>query len=158
MPSFIKIVQAIRKSNSISRARLNSRRRPILCTTLYRTLCKRATSVAYLTNFSFAIEFFSQIFTEDASLFLLYHSAKKSRMTKNSNQGGGVLPFNKRVILLLTRHFNSQTWPSLLQVHHMSKLPEQTPSWSAYLYLRLCKLLYALPCKFLCMKPKSAFL
>ena len=47
------------------------------------TLCKRATSVARLTNFSF--EFFYEIFTEDASLPLLYHGAKKSKMTKNSN-------------------------------------------------------------------------
>ena len=39
------------------------------------TLCKRATSVAHLTNFSF--DFFNEIFTEDASLRLLYHGAKK---------------------------------------------------------------------------------
>ena len=51
------------------------------------TLCKRATSVAHLTNFSF--EFFHETFTEDASLLFLYHGAKKSKMTKNSNQGGG---------------------------------------------------------------------
>ena len=43
----------------------------------------------YLTNFSF--EIFHEIFTEDASLPFLYHGAKKSKMTKNSNQGG-VLP------------------------------------------------------------------
>ena len=51
------------------------------------TLCKRAISVAHLTNFSF--EFFYKIFTEDASQSLQYHGAKKSKMTKNSNQGGG---------------------------------------------------------------------
>ena len=43
--------------------------------------------MAHLTNFSF--EFCYKIFTEDASLPLLYHGAKKSKMTKNSNQGGG---------------------------------------------------------------------
>ena len=43
--------------------------------------------MAHLTNFSF--EFFYKIFTEDASLPLLYHGAKKSKMTKNSNHGGG---------------------------------------------------------------------
>ena len=53
------------------------------------TLCKRTISVAHLTNFSF--EFFYKIFTEDTSLPLLYHGAKKSKMTKKSNQGG-VLP------------------------------------------------------------------
>ena len=51
------------------------------------TLCKRATSVAHLTNFFF--EFFYKIFTEDASRPLLYHGGKKSKMTKNSNQWGG---------------------------------------------------------------------
>ena len=58
----------------------------VLCTTLYENLCKRATSVAHLTNFSF--EFFYEMFMEDASLLLLYHGAKKSKMTKNSNQEG----------------------------------------------------------------------
>ena len=45
--------------------------------------------MAYLTNFSF--EFFYKIFPEDASQPLLYHGAKKSKMTKNSNQGGSCL-------------------------------------------------------------------
>ena len=45
--------------------------------------------MAHLTNFSF--EFFNEIFTEDASLLFLYHGAKKSKMTKNSNQGGPAL-------------------------------------------------------------------
>ena len=45
--------------------------------------------MAYLTNFSF--EFFYEILTEDASLLLLYDGAKKSKMTKNSNQGGPAL-------------------------------------------------------------------
>ena len=43
--------------------------------------------MSHLTNFSF--EFICKIFTEDASLPLLYHGAKNSKMTKNSNQGGG---------------------------------------------------------------------
>ena len=66
MPSFMKNVQAVKKLNI------------------------RATLVAHLTNFS--LEFFitNDIFTEDASLFFLYHGAKKSKITKNSNQG--VLP------------------------------------------------------------------
>ena len=40
-----------------------------------------------MTNFSFA--FPDDIFTEDVPLPFLYHGAKKSKMTKNSNQGGG---------------------------------------------------------------------
>ena len=34
---------------------------------------------------------FYDIFTEDASLLCLYYGAKKSKMTKNSNQGGPAL-------------------------------------------------------------------
>ena len=49
-------------------------------------LYKRATSVAQLTNFSF--EFFNAIFTQTFPLLFLRHGAKKSKMTKNSNQGG----------------------------------------------------------------------
>ena len=80
----------VKKLNSISREQLNFRRRPILCTTLYiETLWKRATSVAHLTNFPF--ELFYKIFTEDASLLFLYYGAKKSKMNKNSNQGGPAL-------------------------------------------------------------------
>ena len=42
-----------------------------------------------MTNFSF--EFVYKIFTEDASQSFLYHVGKKSKMTKNSNQGGPAL-------------------------------------------------------------------
>ena len=49
--------------------------------------------MAHLTNFSF--EFLYEIFTEDASLPFLYHGAKKSKMTKNSNQGGSCLNINR---------------------------------------------------------------
>ena len=45
--------------------------------------------MAHLTNVSF--EFFYENFIEDASLLFLYHDAKKSKMTKNSNQGGPAL-------------------------------------------------------------------
>ena len=38
----------------------------------------------------FPLNFFYEFFTEGASLLLLYHGAKKSAMTKNSNKGGGV--------------------------------------------------------------------
>ena len=85
----MEIVQAVKKLNSISRERLNFRRRPILCTTLYRNPMQASNFGAPLTNFSF--EFFYKIFTEDASLPLLYDGAKKSKMTKNSNQGGPAL-------------------------------------------------------------------
>ena len=47
--------------------------------------------MAHLTNFSFEFFYKLEIFTEDASQPLLYHGAKKSKMTKNSNQGGSCL-------------------------------------------------------------------
>ena len=40
---------------------------------------------------NFFFEYFYEILTEEASLLLLYHGAKKSKMTKNSNQGGPAL-------------------------------------------------------------------
>ena len=62
--------------------------------------------MAHLTNFSF--EFFNKIFTEDASLALLYHGAKKSKMTENSNQGGPALsPFRletDKIVIRVNRH------------------------------------------------------
>ena len=51
--------------------------------------------------------FFYKIFTEDASLLLLYHGAKKSKMTKNSNQGvggGGAL----RTFWSVVKHFTKK--------------------------------------------------
>ena len=60
--------------------------------------------MAHLTKFSF--EFFYEIFTEDASLFVLYHSAKKSKMTKNSNQEGGGGPALKKLFRATTA-----AWP-----------------------------------------------
>ena len=65
-----------------------------------------------VSNFSF--ELFYEIFTEDTSLLLLYHGAKKSKMTKNSNQGGGGpalisrarLNFRRRPILCTTLYRN----------------------------------------------------
>ena len=81
----MEIVQVVKKLNSISRERLNFRRRPILVQLCMETLYKRATSVAHLANFSF--EFFYAILTQDAPLLFIYHGAKKSKMTKNSNQG-----------------------------------------------------------------------
>ena len=67
------------------RARLNFRRRPFLCTTLYRNP-KQA------SNFDGAFDqlflwIFYEVFTEDISLFFLYHGAKKSKMTKTPNKG-----------------------------------------------------------------------
>ena len=55
-----------------------------------------------MTNFSF--EFFYEMFTEVASLLFLYHGAKKSKMTKNSNRGGGGGP---ALILVFVRRLKN---------------------------------------------------
>ena len=58
------------------------------------TLCKGATLVAHLTNFSF--EFFITLFQKMPVYFFLPW-CKKSKMTKNSNQGGPALTaFNEQ--------------------------------------------------------------
>ena len=54
------------------------------------TLCKWATSLAHLTNFSF--KFFYDIFTDDASLPLIL-LCKKVKNDQNSNQWGSCLKF-----------------------------------------------------------------
>ena len=51
--------------------------------------------MADLINFSF--EFFYEIFTQNASLLRLYHGAKKSKMTKNSHQGGPALKIGFKI-------------------------------------------------------------
>ena len=65
---------------------MNFQRRPILCTTLYRNPMQ-ATNFGGTFDQLF-LRIFYKIFTEDASQPLLYHGAKKLKMTKNSNQGG----------------------------------------------------------------------
>ena len=83
----MEIVQAVKKLNSISQERLNFWRRPILCTTLYRNPMQASNFGGTFDQLFLRI--FYKIFTEDASLLFQYHGAKKSKMTKNSNQGGG---------------------------------------------------------------------
>ena len=43
----MEIVQAVKKINSISRERLNFRRRPVLCTTLYRNPMQESLGTTY---------------------------------------------------------------------------------------------------------------
>ena len=85
----MKIVQEVKELNLISQARLTFGDGRFCVQLCIETLSKRATSVAHLTNISF--ELFYETFTEDVSLLLLYHGAKTSKMTKNSNQGGPAL-------------------------------------------------------------------
>ena len=59
----------------------------ILCTTLYRNPIQASNFGGTFDQLFLRI--FYEIFTEDVSLLFLYHGAKKSKMTKNSNQGGG---------------------------------------------------------------------
>ena len=79
-----------RKLNSISWAWLNFRRLPILCTALYETSSKRATSVAHLTNFSF--ELFMK-FSQKMPLNVFYTIVQKSqKWPKAQIKGEKVLP------------------------------------------------------------------
>ena len=112
MPNFMKIVQAVKKLNSILRERLNFRRRPILCTTLYRNPMQGSNFSSAFDQIFF--EFLYKIFTKDASLFCLYHGAKKSKMTKNSNQGGGpaLIPFENFFSLSGPQSFFSEALES----------------------------------------------
>ena len=75
-----------KKLNSISLARSNFRRRPILYTP-YR-------NPTQVNNFrgtydEFFLEFFCAVFAEDAYLFLLYHGAYRSKWPKTQIKGGG---------------------------------------------------------------------
>ena len=79
--------------------------------------------MAHLTNFP--IEFLYEIFTEDASQLGLYHSAKKSKMTKNSNQG--VLPPVFFVLSIESNFFQSGIVSHLLLV--VSQLNLNCSQW-----------------------------
>ena len=82
----MKIVQAVKKLNSISRDRLNFRRRPILCTCT-EIVNKRAALVAYFTNFSF--EVFLYNFDTRCPFTFSIHGEKSQKWPKNWNQEGG---------------------------------------------------------------------
>ena len=75
--------------NSFSWARLNFWRRPFLCTTLYGNPMQASNFGGTFDQLFLWI--FYKKFTEDSSLFLLYHGAKKLKKTENSNQGGPAL-------------------------------------------------------------------
>ena len=85
----MEIVQEVKKLNSISWKRLNFRRQPILCTTLYRNLMQAS-------NFggTFA-QLFLRIILNDFHRRCISSSSipwcKKSKKTKNWNQGGPAL-------------------------------------------------------------------
>ena len=88
---------------------------------MYHFVYKRATLVAHLTNFSF--ELFYTIFTADASLLVLYHGAKKSKMTKNSNEG--ILrqdPLYAIIVIFGRRSFNLVVESSSKQMKKTSLL------------------------------------
>ena len=103
------IVQAIKKLNSISRERSNFRRRPILCTTLYRNPIQARNGFGGTFDQLFLWIFYA-FFTQDATLLFLYHGAKKSKMTKNSNQGERATPDEKWQRLMLERKLRWERW------------------------------------------------
>ena len=88
----MEIVQAVKKLNSISRERLNFRRRPILCTTLYR-------NPTWVSNFGGTFDQlflwnFLMEFSHKMPLYLSYTMLQKVKNDQKlkSRGGGGVLP------------------------------------------------------------------
>ena len=74
-----------------------------------------------MTNFS--VEFFYKIFTGDALLPFLYPGAKKSKMTKNSNQGGSCLKRFTHIPLFCHRRSWARRTTSM-------NLTENLPEWT----------------------------
>ena len=84
----MEIVQGIKRLKSISQARLNFRRRPILCTNLYRNLMQASNFGDTFDQLFF--EFFYEIFTEDACYLFCTMAQKRPKWPKSQIQG--VLP------------------------------------------------------------------
>ena len=74
----MEIVQAVKKLNSISRKRLNFRRRPILCTTLYRTESYASEQLWWHIWPTFPSNFFIK-FSQKMPLYLFYTIVQKSQ-------------------------------------------------------------------------------
>ena len=87
VPIFMEILQAVKMWNSISRERLSFRRRPILCTTLYRNPIQANNFGGTFDNIFLWI-FVCNFHTRCLSTFSIPW-CKKVKMTKNSNEGGG---------------------------------------------------------------------
>ena len=92
-----------KKLNSISRARLNFQRRPVCVQLCIETICKRATSVAHLTNFSF--DFFLWNFHRrclSTSSIPWCKKVKNDQKLKSRGGGGSCLINTKNCCLLQT--------------------------------------------------------
>ena len=84
VPNFMEIVQA----GSISRERLNFRRRPILCTTLYRNLMQASNFGGTFDQLFLRIFFIK--FSQKMPLYLFYSMVQKSqKWPKIQIKGGG---------------------------------------------------------------------
>ena len=78
------IVQAVKKLNSISRERLNFRRWPFLCTTLYKNPLQASSFGGTFDQLFFRI--FMQ-FSHKLPLYFFYTIVQKSQNDQNSKQG-----------------------------------------------------------------------
>ena len=105
----MEIVQAVKKLKFNLASATELSEMTVLCTILYRNLMQASNFGDILTNFSF--EFFYAIFTQDAPLLFLYPGAKKSKMTKNSNQeeGGGGPALTQAALELQFRRISDLT-------------------------------------------------
>ena len=96
------------------RERLNFRRRAFLCTTLYRNLMQASNFGGTFDQLFLWI--FLWTFHRRCLSTFLYHGAKKSKMTKNSNQGDPAL-INKINKYLLCSRLKAQYPTHRLQVY-----------------------------------------
>ena len=119
----MEIVQAVKKLNSISRERLNFRRRPFLCTTLYRN----PTQANKFDQFFFWI--FMQI-SYKMRLYFFYTMLQKSKkMAKNSYQWGPALILCSCFFSVLTEMWCIILRP-LLRLFLQKKKTEWSSPWS----------------------------
>ena len=100
----MKIFLAVKKLNSISRAWLNFRRRPVLCITLYRN--HTSEQLWWHIWRTFPLNFFYAVFTEEVSLLILYHDEKKvKKWPKTQIKAGG--PVRGGVVTIFTVCFGA---------------------------------------------------
>ena len=108
----MEIVQAVKKLKSISRERLNFRRRPIFCTTLYRNPMQARNFGGTFDQLFLRI--FLSIFHRRCLSTFSIPWCKKVKNDQNSNQGGG--PALRLFLRVLSSDMSSSTYFPLFQL------------------------------------------
>ena len=121
VPSFIKIVRAVKKLNSIFRARLNFRRRPFLCTTLYRNPTQAG-------NFGGTFDqlflwFFFMKFSQKMPLYFFHTMVQKSQKWPKTEIKGSCLKAGP------PWGYFSHLWSQSLKFFFVWKLLKKNEKW-----------------------------